>query len=73
LRGFIIGPGNLNFAPQLAKHELQAVIVVDHVKSCILKSSSGIRDLETIVWKIVSVLTLAFPDGNIQIAFSKET
>jgi hypothetical protein len=73
VRALVVGTGNSNLAPQLAQQGLEAVVAIDYVKPCIVKSRRRNRDIENVVWKVMDVRKLTLPDGDFQIVLDKGT
>jgi SAM-dependent methyltransferase len=72
-RLLVIGTGNSDLAPFLHENGFESVTAIDFVKPCIVKSRKRNAEIEGIVWKIMDVRKMNFPDGDFQAVIDKGT
>jgi SAM-dependent methyltransferase len=72
-RLIVIGTGNSDLAPFLNQNGFESVTAIDFAKPCIVKSRRRNAELEGLVWKVMDVRKMTFPDGDFQAVIDKGT
>jgi SAM-dependent methyltransferase len=72
-RLLVVGTGNSDLAPFLNQNGFESVTAIDFVKPCIVKSRKRNREIEGIVWKVMDIRKMTFPDGDFQAVIDKGT